>query len=114
MLHVDAASTAKISLSKLPLEVSEPLVKQFSKHSAVSFTNKLTYAGYKDVPVSYLFCEADLCVTPAVQQKGIDMIERESGRKVTVTRIDSDHGPNRTAPQEVVEWILSVVAETEN
>ena len=113
MLHVDPASTAKVTLSKLPLEEAEPLIRQFPKHSAVSFTNQLTYAGYNDVPVSYLLCEADMCVPKAVQQKGIDMIERESGRNVTVTKIDSDHGPNHTAPQEVVKWILSMVGETE-
>lgn len=111
MLHVDSARSAKLCLSKIPLEESEPVVRCFTKHSAVSFANKLTYAGYNDVPVSYLLCEDDLCIPKDVQQKGIDLIERQSGRKVTVTKIDADHGPNYSAPEKVVNWILSVVEE---
>lgn len=106
MVHSNPAATAAIILTKIPLEESEPLVKQFARHSAPSFADKLTYAGYKDIPVSYLFCEEDKCVTVEVQQAEIDMIEKESGRKVNVTRIAADHCPNWTAFQETVDWIV--------
>ncbi|RVX74127.1 hypothetical protein B0A52_01959 [Exophiala mesophila] len=114
MLHSHPAATAKISLSSLPLEESEPLIRDLAKHSAVSFTNNLTYAGYRDVPVSYLLCTADLCVPPAVQRKGIDMIERVSGTRVKVTEVACDHGVNHTSPDKVVAWIMSVVAEAQS
>lgn len=83
-------------------------MKKFPQHSAVSFGDELTYAGYKDVPVSYLFCENDKCVPPEVQQKGIETIEEASGEKVDVTRINSDHCPMISAPDKVVEWFVGL------
>jgi hypothetical protein len=76
-----------------PDEVGLKWAKRFGRHSAISFAGKLSYQGYKDVPVSYMFCEEDLCVTPAMQQAGIDFIEKASGRKVDVYRYPLDHIP---------------------
>jgi len=108
MLQSQPAATAAIILTRLPLEESEPLVRQFAKHSGASFVDKLTYAGYKDIPVAYLFCEEDLCIPVEIQQAEIDMIEKESGRKVDVTRIAADHCPNWTAMQQTVDWIVAL------
>lgn len=74
--------------------------------SAVSFTSPLTYAGYKDVPVSYLLCEGDRIIIPRAQREGIELIEKESGRKVDVYTTQAGHCPNFTAMGEVVEWVL--------
>lgn len=108
MEHHNPESTAAICFSKLPLEEGTAWVKQFAKHSAVSFENPLTYAGYKSILCSYLLCEQDLCIPARVQREGIDTIERESGRKVDVTSIDADHVPNWTSTQEVIDWIVGI------
>lgn len=81
-------------------------MKKFPQHSAVSFAGPLTHAGYKDIPVSYLFCEEDLIIPPAYQRAGIDLVERESGNKVDVTYVKSGHIPNNTKPQEVINWFV--------
>jgi hypothetical protein len=109
MRHPDPALTAKYVFSDLQPTEGIELVKTFGEHSAVSFTNSLTHAGYKDVPASYLFCEDDECVVPAAQQKGIDLIERVSGKKVDVTRIKSDHCPNVSHPEKVVDWFVGLI-----
>lgn len=83
--------------------------KKFSQHSSVSFTNVLTYPGYKDVPVSFLFCTDDACVSPTLQQRGVDAIEAASGRKVDVKKIPSDHCPTLTHPEVALEWMISMV-----
>ena len=88
-------------------------MRAFAKHSGASFGTELTHEGYKDVPVSHLFCEEDLCVPPEVQQTSIDMIERVSGQKVDVTRIKSDHVPNLSAKEETIAWILDVAKKVE-
>lgn len=88
-------------------------MKQFSQHASASFGHELTHAGYKDIPVSYLFCEDDKCVTPTIQQTGIDGIEKVSGRKVDVTRIKAGHCPNISQPEVTLAWILDVVKKTE-
>ncbi|KAI1213257.1 alpha/beta-hydrolase [Annulohypoxylon truncatum] len=83
----------------------EALIEMFQVHSSTSFTNELTHAGYKDVPVSYLLCQGDLCILPQTQKGGIEIIEKESGNKVDVTSIKAGHCPNITALEEVVDWI---------
>lgn len=109
MNHHDPALTASYVFTDLTPEEGIAWVKKFSQHSGISFTNELTYAGYKDVPVSYLFCEGDKCVPPSTQQKGIDTIEKASGRKVDITRIPNDHVPNASAPEKVVDWFVKIV-----
>jgi nicotinamidase-related amidase len=114
MSHDKPEDTARIifSSSFFTHEEGTAWVKRFPKHSAISFENPLTYAGYKEVPCSYLLCEDDLCIPADVQRAGIDMIERESGgRKVDVTSIKADHCPNWTAKQAVVDWIVDVAGK---
>lgn len=43
---------------------------------------------------------------PNIQQAGIDVIEKASGKKVDVTRIPHDHVPNESAPEKVVDWFV--------
>ena len=92
----------------LPHDEGVAAAQNFSQHSSISFVNELTYAGYEDVPVSWLFCADDKCVTPKQQQKSIDIIEEASGKKVDVTRIDSDHCPTWTHPEVALEWITGL------
>jgi hypothetical protein len=74
----------------------------------------LTYAGYKDVPVSYLFCEEDLCIPAKIQTAEIEMMEKESEKKVNVTSIKANHCPNVTATQKVIDWILNVAGRAKD
>lgn len=104
----DLNRTREVVASSITREEAEPWFANWPRHSAASFMNELTHAGYKDVPVSYLLCEADKCVTPDVQRKGIEVIERESGRKVDVTAAQLDHAPIITAPQVLVDWIVKM------
>jgi hypothetical protein len=90
-------------------EDRQPWFDEFPFHSAVCFGDKLTYAGYKDVPVSYLFCEDDKCIPPAAQQAGIDVVEEVSGNKVHVVRANLDHIPNISAPQLFASFIVGLV-----
>ncbi|KAI1753992.1 Alpha/beta hydrolase fold-1 [Xylaria castorea] len=94
--------------SDIPKEDALRWHAQFALHSAVSFTNPLTHAGYKDVPVSYLLCEEDLVISPEIQRREIEMIETETGSKVDVTSIKAGHCPNVSFPEKVVDWILHV------
>ncbi|RWA14622.1 hypothetical protein EKO27_g489 [Xylaria grammica] len=77
---------------------------QFAMHSGVSFTNPLTYPGYKDVPVSYFLCEDDLVVFPEIQREEIEMIEAETGRKVDVTSVKAGHCPHTGVLEKVADW----------
>ena len=62
MYHDPISRSAEICFSDISQERGEAWMRKFPKHSAVSFTNELTHAGYEDIPVSYLLCEEDLCI----------------------------------------------------
>ncbi|KEF56427.1 uncharacterized protein A1O9_08008 [Exophiala aquamarina CBS 119918] len=110
MYHADPESSAKLTFSELPLEKSIEEVKKMSRHSAVSFVGELTYPAYKHVPVSWVFCEKDVILPPDFQNKGIENIEKESGRKVNVIRMpDSDHCPNVCQPIELATAIRDAI-----
>ncbi|PWY83368.1 hypothetical protein BO70DRAFT_361485 [Aspergillus heteromorphus CBS 117.55] len=56
MWQDDLPAAGARCFSDLPPAQGLALIKLFPAHSAASFANPLTYAGYKDVPVSYLIC----------------------------------------------------------
>jgi hypothetical protein len=89
----------------MPLEEAEAFMMRFPTHSMVSFSGELTHAGYKVVPVSYLVCEGDLVISKKAQMGMVEMIERESGKKVDITMSKASHGINVSAPQDVVNWV---------
>lgn len=113
LYHDPVSASAALTFSDLPPAEGEDWIRRFPQHSAASFSNELSHAGYKDIPVSYLFCEEDLCVTPDLQRKGIQSMEEARGRKVDITSIKSDHVPPVSHPELVVEWILNVAGKAE-
>ncbi|KAG6358488.1 hypothetical protein INS49_014372 [Diaporthe citri] len=104
----DPAQAASLIAAEIPVEEGERLARELSYHSSTSFTSPLTYAGYKDVAVSYLLCEKDITIPHESQADMIELVERESGNKVDVTRIQAGHAPNLTAFKEVVDWIVGM------
>jgi pimeloyl-ACP methyl ester carboxylesterase len=113
MYHDPIERSAEICFSDISKERGEAWMRKFSRHSSVSFMGELTYAGYKDVPVSYMLCEEDLCIPPKNQREGIDIIEKVSGRKVDVTSIHAGHIPNESQPQAVIDWIVGAAKKAE-
>ncbi|CAG8970987.1 hypothetical protein HYALB_00007655 [Hymenoscyphus albidus] len=106
MIQEDPAAIAALILPDLPADVE--LIAKFTCHSAVSFSNELTYAGYKDIPTSYLLCEIDATIPVERQKRAIENIEKLSGKKVAVTSINAGHIPHVSALPEVVDWIVDV------
>lgn len=113
MLMEDPAATAAMICQELPPHEGEAIVRGFAKHSAQSFGNELTHAGYKDIPASYLLCEEDKAGPADFQREMIAMIEDVSGRKVDVTSIKAGHCPNLTAEKETIAWVLAVAKKAE-
>jgi hypothetical protein len=109
MHHADLEGSAKLTFSELPLEKGIEQVKKMSRHSAISFIGELTYPAYKHVPVSYVFCEKDVILPPDFQTGVIETIEKESGNKVAVLRLASDHCPNVSQPIELGRVIREAI-----
>jgi hypothetical protein len=108
LIHTDLDRTRRIVASDMPKEDAEPWFENWPRHSMPSFMNQLTHDGYKDVPVSWLLCEADICLSPEFQKKGIATVEEVSGRKVDITTADVGHAPNVSKPQVVADWIVKM------
>jgi hypothetical protein len=54
---MDPAGCAPVVFSDLPHEEGLTWASKMPTHSAISFGQKLTYAAYKEIPTSYLFCK---------------------------------------------------------
>lgn len=93
----------------LTIEEGKEMLKQMPLHSTASFRGKLSYPGYKYVPVSWVLCEKDVILTPKFQQGCIDMIEKESGNKVHVVKLNTGHGPNHSHPKETAHAIVEAI-----
>lgn len=100
--------TLALPLSEMPADEAAAWCSKMSTHSSNSLTDRLTHAGYTDVPVSYLVCENDDVILPESQREMIAMIERVSGEKVDVTSMQTGHCPNITTLSELVDWIVRI------
>ncbi|KAJ4299435.1 hypothetical protein N0V90_004680 [Kalmusia sp. IMI 367209] len=76
-------------------------------HSAASFTGVVTQAAYEKVPVSYIYTEKDLIVSPDNQAKYISVIEEAQGKKINVIKKPWGHCPSWSQPDELVEVLLA-------
>lgn len=110
MLLEDASAFAQIVCQDIDHEDGVKMLESLAKHSAQSFRDPLTYAGYQTIPSSYLLCELDLAGPPWFQESMIAMMETAaSGRKVGVTRLAASHFANVSRPKEVARWIIDIV-----
>jgi hypothetical protein len=113
MWMTDPVGTAAMVCQDLPPVEGKAAVEEFSKHSARSFGDELTHAGYKDVPSSWLLTAKDNAGPPEFQKAMIAVIEKASGKKVEVTEVESGHMANLTAEKEVADWILNIARKVE-
>ncbi|KAJ6470527.1 Alpha/beta hydrolase fold-1 [Mycena sanguinolenta] len=74
-----SADFARSNYSEMSPEEASVWASRMREHVAASFSQKLTYAAYKDIPVSYLFCEEDMGVVPELQNQIIAGMESAIG-----------------------------------
>ncbi|ETI20245.1 hypothetical protein G647_08279 [Cladophialophora carrionii CBS 160.54] len=106
---LDIETIAKATFPDYPLDLALSQVRAMGRHSNASFTSKVTYEGWRDVAVSWILCERDLIIPPAVQRGYIDRIGQESGREVDLHVLDAGHCPNVTAPEALAEVLVKIV-----
>ncbi|KAF7361479.1 AB hydrolase-1 domain-containing protein [Mycena sanguinolenta] len=112
-MTIDTAGCAPVLFNDLSPEEGLSWASQMPNHSAISFAQKLTYGAYKDIPVSYLFCERDECITPKKQTQIIAAMESQMGGK-TVDRhsVQADHAINVSQPKTMVAVIRKALGDT--
>jgi len=108
LIQSDIPRSASLTFLGLPREEGEIWQRRFTRHSAIGFAGELTHAGYKNIPVSYLLCEDDLVIPFKNQRDGVELVVKESEKKVGVMPIKAGHFPMVSQPQKVVDWILNL------
>lgn len=109
-MSLSAAENAPLTFSDLAEDEALKWANRMSVHSTPSFKEKLTYPGYNDVEVHYIFCEEDKIVPPQFQQAMIELIKASSGKEVKVHNLKSGHCPTHSQPDNVAS-ILKEVAQ---
>ncbi|KAH7076533.1 Alpha/beta hydrolase fold-1 [Paraphoma chrysanthemicola] len=106
-MHIDPVAMAFAVCNDLPWEIGYEHTLDLQHHSAASFLEAVTEVGYKDVPVTYLFCEDDLVVSPELQKGYIKVLEEESGNKVQIVNLKAGHCPNWSIPEKLGDIIAA-------
>lgn len=66
------------------------------------------YAGWQEVPLTYVICGKDLALFPEVQEE----LLRNTGIEATLRRLDASHTPFVSIPHEVAGLIREAAGET--
>lgn len=81
------------------------LVASLGVHAYGSFASKVSWAAWKDIPSTYIYCEKDMAI-PVVAQRGMVAKAKELGSKGwTEVSIDTDHTPFVGRPEETANAI---------
>jgi len=69
-----------------------------------SFVDRVTGAGWKDIPTSYIITDEDKAIPPAMQA------EMAEGAKATVHHLASSHSPFLSRPHELASLLDGIVS----
>ena len=109
-MFIDGKASAANTFSALSIEEAHKRAANFSEHSTLSFKEKASHEGWKDVDeVHYILCGKDNIIPPPGQQGMVDMMEG-TGQKVKVWELkESDHAPMESFPDELVEVLGQII-----
>jgi len=93
-----------------PPEVRGENVTKLRLFSEAPCHDIIPYAGWKDVESYYLICEKDNAFPVFVQEAFSSM---EGGRWKRVERLDTDHSPVLSRPDETAEFVIRCVEDGE-
>ncbi|GKT94994.1 hypothetical protein Ct61P_12844 [Colletotrichum tofieldiae] len=78
--------------------------------SGAPFEERLTYAGYRMIPVTYMVTAADRTVPATLQERFAGVVEAEAGRAVDMMRYPVGHCPEVTGIEAVVDCVRRAAA----
>lgn len=108
---LDRSINGPLTFSDMSPDQIVERANQMDDHSALSFQEKLGYAGYNDVEdLHYIFCEEDKIIAPETQEKMIDLVKTTSGREPTVHKMKVGHAPMASAPDALAKVVKEIIA----
>lgn len=84
------------------------------KHSSATFKDSANvYAGWADVPVSYIFCTNDGAIQIQIQEAMVKAA-KEAGASITTRSLDASHSPFLSKPRETISAITESLKALQN
>lgn len=111
-LSFDIELALQFSLSDVPREEALRGASMFFQEmSAVSQVDALTWAGYKDIPSTYIITTKDKALSVQRQQVAVEVLKEfapnEAGPEIL--EIDSGHAPNVSKPKELAMVLKGIL-----
>jgi hypothetical protein len=110
-MYTDPEVVGSQVFSDLPEPDAITWMSKMIEHSHISYDGKLTYAGYKHIPVTYAVLEDDCLIPPAFQRAMANTIVKETSN-VDFCSLKSGHVPNVTNPEGLVCLLRKTAGET--
>lgn len=89
----------------LPEEQADHYMRKIGYHSHQSYSDIVTYPGWKFIPTTYLSTSRDYGLPPALQKEMYET-SRNQGTDIKLVETDGDHVPMLSIPDEVVRVLL--------
>lgn len=70
----------------------------------------MTYAAWRHIPSTYLLCDGDNAIPPALQESMVETV-KAAGVPITVERCQAGHSPFLSVPEVVVGMIRRAAGE---
>ncbi|QUQ72299.1 alpha/beta fold hydrolase [Kutzneria sp. CA-103260] len=91
----------------VPADVARDAVARLRPQSAQAARDRQIGAGWRDIPSTYIVCEQDKAVPPAVQE--------EMARQADdVRRLDASHSPFLSMPSELAALLADIASAVDN
>lgn len=109
-LEVNPDTPEQIFYNDIPEDDVKQLVRQLKPQSYRVMHSPLTFAAWKHVPWTYLYCSRDKAIPPEIQKM---MVEgTAAGYGIRTDEIDAGHSPQLTKPNEVAESVAKAIRST--
>jgi pimeloyl-ACP methyl ester carboxylesterase len=101
-VRLTARTPENIFYNKCTPEISQRAVTELRSQSLLAFNQPITKVSWKEIPSTYIICEQDNAI-PLFAQEAMSQRATES------LRMDSDHSPFLSAPQELAKLIFATL-----
>jgi pimeloyl-ACP methyl ester carboxylesterase len=108
---IDGGDPEEIFYNDLTPEDAGIWKSRLLKHSSATVKDRANvYAGWADVPLSYVFCTKDGAI-PIQAQEAMVAAARETGAFVTTKTLEAGHSPFLSKPEETVGVFLEILED---
>lgn len=99
--RADVENPESIFYNDMGPEHAADMKRHLKQHSNRVFMSKLTYAAYRDIPMTFILCTKDKAM-PIVAQEGMVAQAKSLGADITTVTLEASHSPFFSMPDAVV------------